>query len=333
LKSANQKLKLLFLYRILSEETDETEGLSLVEIINRLEKYNIAAERKSLYDDINQLNDSGYIEITNQREDNTVKYHATSRLFETVELRLLVDAVQSARFISAPKSGELIKKLTALTSTGEAKKLNCQIHMPNRIKTDNKHVIYGVNNISEAILIKKKISFGYTSYVIGNTPKGFERINRHNGKLYVISPYALVWDDENYYMIGFDEEAGIRKHYRVDRMTNIVITDEPRSGEEEFKNFDLVSYCQSTFSMYCGENQRVELECDNSMIEIIVDRFGSDVVISKKSNNSFIVAVRVMVSPVFFSWIFTFGGKIKIISPVDVVSRFREQAKAVLTSI
>ena len=333
MKSGNQKVKMMQVYNILSEETDEKNGLTIAEIVDRLESINISAERKSIYDDIRCLNDNGLLSIEKKQSGGTIKYHVVERLFENAELMLLSDAVQSAKFISAKKSGDLINKLMTLTSRAQARNLNCRIYIPNRTKTDNKEVLDGAAKISEAIQTNRTISFKYTSNVISTSSKGFERVTRHSGKLYNVSPYALIWDDENYYMVGFENETETKKHYRVDRMIDINIKDEKRSGEETFKNFDVARYSKSAFSMFGGEEKRVELDCDNDMIEVVIDRFGKDIIIRKKTDQTFSVTVNVMISPVFFSWVFIFGGKIRINSPTEVKESFRKQTESVIKSI
>lgn len=333
MKASNQKAKLMHVYTILSEETDEINGLTVSEILDKLESINIAAERKSIYDDIRCLNDNGFLHVEKKQAGGTVKYHVVERLFEKSELMMLSDAVQAAKFIPAKKSDELIYKLMSLTSKSEARKLNCRIYTPNRAKTDNKEVLDCAEKISEAILANKTVTFKYTSNVICKSSKGFERITRHDGKLYDVSPYALIWDDENYYMVGYDNETDLKKHYRVDRIIELMITEEKRKGEETFKGFDLSRYNKSAFSMFSGEEKRVELECDNKMIEIVIDRFGKDIIIRKKTNETFTVTVNVMISPVFFSWVYIFAGKIRINSPSEVKESYLKQTTAVLESI
>lgn len=320
-KSAMQKSKILHLARIFQEQTDDAHGLTVSELIDSLQNIGINAERKSIYDDIETLRAFG-MDIEMRKEKN-FKYHLVSRDFELPELKLLVDSVQSSRFITHKKSMELIGKLERLTSRHQAQKLSRQVFVSNRIKTVNESIYYTVDFIHEAINSNSKITFKYFDW---NANK--EKVLRHDGRIYKVSPWALSTDDDNYYLIAFDSTDGIIKHYRVDKMLNIGVVDERRDGAESFADFDLALYTQRTFSMYGGEETIVKLRCHNSLSGVIIDRFGSDVTFFKYDSEHFDVNIKVAISHVFFSWLINFGDKIELVSPDPI----REELKNMLIS-
>lgn len=320
-KSSNQRLKLLYLLKILSENTDEEHGLTLQKITEELSAYGIEVERKTLYSDIDALNEFG-VEIE-KRKNKTVTYHMISRSFELAELKLLVDAVQSSKFISPTKSEKLIEKLSSLVSRHDGSKLKRQVYVSNRIKSMNESIYYSIDYIHEAINNDKKISFLYFEW---NSKK--EKVFRHGGKTYVVSPKALTWDDENYYLIAYDE--GKIKHFRVDKMQKIAPVDEKREGDEEFLNFDMALYSKKTFGMFGGREERVTLRCRDSLAGIIIDRFGQDTPFTKADDGHFDVSVKVSVSPIFFGWVLNFESDIEIISPPSVRDEFRALLKSTL---
>ena len=320
-RSANQKIKILYLMRILLERTDDDHGLTLEEISNALLECGVEAERKTLYDDLEVLRVFG-LDIE-KRKDKTVRYHVVSREFELPELKLLVDAVQSSKFITHKKSNELIKKIESFTSRYEASQLQRQVFVSNRIKTMNESIYYTVDYIHDAINNNVKVSFQYFSW---NVKK--EKALRHNGDRFVISPWALTWDDENYYMIGYDHISGLVKHYRVDKMLNIQLTDEKRDGAELFKNFDMAVYSKETFGMYGGKEQTVTLRCNNRIAGVIIDRFGTNLPFSNVTNTHFEIRIKVHTSPLFYSWLMSFGADVTILGPGEVIDDYVTLASA-----
>lgn len=322
-KSSNQKLKVLYLLNTMKELTDDDHGLTLPQILEELAKYGIKAERKSIYGDFEALRDFGL--TIEKRTGKNITYHLIERDFELPELKLLVDAVQSSKFITHKKSSALIKKIEGLASKYEAQQLQRQVFVASRIKTMNESIYYAVDEIHRAISDDKKISFKYFEW---NMKK--ERRYRRNGKIYMVSPWALTWDDENYYMIAFDDESSIIKHYRVDKMHGLKITDKRRMGAELFENFDMALYSKKTFGMYGGRDEQVTLRCKDKMAGVIIDRFGQDVIMYEAGEEQFEVSVRVSVSPLFLTWIMNFGGDIKILSPQSVIDDYVKLAKAAL---
>lgn len=312
-RSSNQKLKILYVLKILWENTDESHTLSINEILSKLDSYGIKAERKSLYDDFESLRTFG-IDIESQKE-KTTGYYIASRDFELPELKLLVDSVQSSKFITHKKSLDLIKKIEALTSMYDAAKLQRQVHVFNRIKTMNESIYYNVDGIHDAISNNSQITFHYFEW---NEKK--EKIYRHEGALYKVSPFALCWDDENYYMIAFDSLSSQIRHYRVDKMSDISLSDEKRIGLEEFEKIDMAVYTNKIFGMFSGREETVTLRCDNSLAGVIIDRFGSGINFMKVSETQFEFTVNVEISPLFLSWVISFGNKMKVVTPQSVIN-------------
>ena len=313
----SQKLKILYLMKILLDRTDDDHCLTMPELISALGEYGITAERKSLYADLAALREYG-LDIETRR-GKSVGYYVANRLFELPELKLLVDAVQSSRFITTKKSNELIKKLSSLSSGYEAMQLRRQVYVANRIKTHNESIYYNIDAIHTAILRSSRITFQYFDWTPDKT-----RVLRHNGHLYDVSPWALTWDDENYYMVGFDSEAGILKHYRVDKMSAISVTAEPRDGQDRFEQLDMAVYTKKLFGMFGGQEELVRLELDNSLCGVVIDRFGRDTLLIPDGPDHFVFTVQVAVSPMFLSWIIGFGSKARILYPESVIAQCRQ---------
>lgn len=312
-KSSNQKLKLIYLMKILLERTDETHGITMSEIIDALAAYDISAERKSLYSDIENLRLYG-LDIIGTQEDRTYFYHIGNRQFELAELKLLVDSVQSAKFITAKKSNELIKKIEGLASKYEASQLHRQVFVSGRVKTMNESIYYNVDRIHTAIADNSRINFQYFQW---NVEKKMEL--RHDGAVYEVSPWSLSWDDENYYLIAYDGAEGIIKHFRVDKMLNIKSNGKEREGKQAFKSFDMAAYARKTFGMYGGKEEWVRIECDNSFAGVMIDRFGKDVSMIRVDDKRFAVNVEVAVSRQFLAWIIGLGEGVTITGPDSVV--------------
>lgn len=317
-KGSNQKLKLVYLIKIFLERTDEEHSITMQEIIEALAAYDISAERKSIYADLEAIRGLG-IDIIGEQRDKAFYYHVAGRQFELAELKLLVDAIQSSKFITARKSNELIKKLESLASVHEAKQLQRQVYVSGRIKTMNESIYYNIDELHNAIGTNRKIRFQYFQW---NIRKEMEL--RREGKFYIISPWALCWDDENYYMIGFDGEEKKIKHFRVDKMLKIGYLDEGREGRELFERFDMASYSRKSFGMFGGEEQYVKLRCENDVAGVIIDRFGKDVMLIPVDEGHFHVNVHVAVSAPFFGWIFALGGRVKIIAPDSVTAKMQQ---------
>ncbi len=321
-KSPNQKLKLLYIMRLLLEESDEGHPIPVSEIIAHLESNAVSAERKSIYSDIESLRLFG-MDIIQQRGANG-GYYVASRDFELPELKLLVDSVQSSKFITQKKTLALIKKIEGLASVYEAQLLHRQVYVKNRIKNMNESIYYNVDEIHNGIATDSKISFKYFDY---STNK--DKVFRHGGATYCVSPFALTWDDENYYMLGFDSAAGIIKHFRVDKLAEIAVTGEKRDGRESFENLDLAAYSRTHFGMFTGQEERVELEFTNNLVGAVIDRFGKDVSVVPADDRHFRIRTEVAVSPQFFGWLCGFGNGVKLIAPEGVVKQMREHIELI----
>lgn len=317
-KTVIHKLKLLYLMKIFLEYTDEEHPLTLAELIEQLACFGIPAERKSLYNDIEMLCEYGLDIIS--IKGKSYGYYVASRNFELPELKLLVDAVQSSKFVTRKKSEELIEKIEHLASKHQAKQLERQVFVANRIKTMNESIYYTVDYIHTAISKNSKIKFKYFEWTADK-----QKRLKHDGKDYIQSPWALTWDDENYYLVAFDSELQILKHYRVDKITDIKILEEKREGAESFSEFDMAVYSKSVFGMFGGKAEYVSLLCDESLAGIIIDRFGQDVTFIKHDDEHFEINVNIVLSPQFYSWVFGLGGRIKILSPQKAISGFTEQ--------
>jgi len=317
---SNQKLKILYLMKILLEYTDEDHDITLIEIVEKLKAYGITAERKSLYSDIENLRLYG-MEIEGLQYDRTFHYRVINRQFELAELKLLVDSVQSARFITEKKSKDLIEKIEASSSKYEAEKLNRQVNVSGRVKTQNKRVYYSVDAIHEAISNNKQITFQYFSWSVD---KKMEL--KHDGAYYSVSPWSLCWDDEKYYLVGYDNNENKIKHFRVDKMTNTSIVNESRKGKKEFSLINISDYTNKHFGMFDGETQNVRLRCENGVANIMIDRFGTDAPIIRVDDNHFEIVVKVSVSKLFLGWVMSIPG-IRIVSPESTVELMKEEIK------
>lgn len=322
-KSPGQKLKLLYLIKMLEENTDEQHVLSTAEIIERLAANDIHSERKSVYDDIEKLREFGY-DIISVSSRLGGGYYLASREFELPELKLLVDAVQSSRFITTKKSRELIKKLEQKAGRHDAGKLQRQVYVAGRIKTENESIYYSIDMIHRAIQENRRIRFTYMDW---NLKK--QLVPRPNGDKKV-SPWALVWQDENYYLAAFDSEDKIIKHYRVDKMGKVELLEESREGVEQFSAIDLTSYTNQTFGMYGGKEETVTLQLPNRLIGVVLDRFGKDADIRPMEDDTFRIRVKVAVSGQFYGWLTGIGKDVTIISPTVVKESYRDWLQGIL---
>ncbi len=316
-KSENQKLKLLYIVDILEKESDEEHPMAMQTLIERLGEFDIKAERKAIYNDIECLGEFGY-DIIHIGGKNGGYYMGTRR-FSLPELKLLVDAVQSSKFITVKKSRELIAKLSDMVSRYDAGHLNRQVDVFNRVKTMNESIYYNVDYLHRAMNNNHEITFKYFDL---NYKK--EKVLRHDGKIYRVSPWSLCWDDENYYLISYDDEISGIRHFRVDKMTDIRESKEMRKGKNVFSEFDRADYSKQVFGMFSGAPEPVVLKCRKSLAHILFDRFGTDLSIRSVDDENFEVTVKVIASRPFFSWIFQFGGEINIVSPATVIQEYKK---------
>ena len=322
-KSKNQKLKILYVLDAL-KKTDEDNPITVKSILDYLALNGISAERKSVYDDLDALERFGYDIIRIKGKNSGV--FLGSRQFELAELKLLVDAVQSSKFISEKKSGRLIEKLAALAGGGgQTEILKRQVIIRGRVKTQNESVFINIDHIQTAMAQDKIIKFSYYTYILedGN----IKRVHKHNGKKYIVSPWTLTWDDEYYYMLAHEEKSNMIKHFRVDKMQDITITKHERKGRLLFGVTGITGYTNSTFSMFGGTDENVRISCDNKLIGAVIDRYGSDIPILKEDDDKFVFTVKVKVSAQFFAWVFSFGNKMEIVYPENVVKQMKRSLK------
>ncbi len=326
-RSSNQKLKLLYLIKIFREETDENHKLKMSAIIEKLAHFGIASERKAIYSDLELLQDFGYDIIY---DDVSKDYYLGSREFEIPELKLLVDSVHSSRFVTEKKSYALIKKLESFTSVHSAHKLSRPLFLSDRIKASNETIYYNVDKLHEAIGINRKVTFRYFNYDLSK-----EKQFRNDGRFYTVSPYSLVYSEDNYYLICHYPQHDRLSHFRVDRMTDISITKEESENITKImgNSFNLGKYSRSLFSMYAGNDGVVELICENSLINAVFDRFGLDVPIRKFDDNKFIATVHANIGPSFFAWVFMFDGKMNIHSSPETREKYLDMCKKSLDLI
>ncbi len=322
----NFRQRLLYVMKILMEKSDEDHLLTIQDILDGLNAYGVQGERKAIYRDIENLCEFG-LDIISVKKNRNCYYYIGSREFELAELKLLVDSVQSAKFITKKKSGELIKKLEGLASVYEAGQLQRQVYVSERIKSMNESIYYNIDALHSAISGNCRIKFRYFSWNVNR-----QQELRRNGGYYVVSPWALMSDNENYYAVVYDSEDGKIKHFRVDKMLNIALLEEQREGREVFKQFDMASYAGKMFGMFGGEEESVKILCENYLANVIIDRFGKDVMLIKTDEEHFTVNVRVAVSSQFLGWVFSLGSGARIVGPESVVKRMREAAEAILNS-
>ncbi len=323
-KSANQKLKLLYILKILSEKTDEDHSMPTQDLIQELASYGISAERKSIYDDMECLRCFGYDILSTKTRNGG--YYLASREFELPELKLLVDAVQASRFITQKKSRELISKIEGLAGPYGGKQLQRQVFVAGRVKTENESIYYNVDRIHKAIQDDSPITFTYLAWNIKK-----ELQPRHGGKRYQVSPWALTWQAENYYLIAYDGPEERIKHFRVDKMSQIEEqVKESRKGKEAFGEFDIAEYTNRTFSMFGGEPEVVTLQLPEEMVGIILDRFGKDADIRPAGGGVINARVKAAVSGQFYGWLTGLGGRVSILSPLHVREGFLCHIKHIL---
>ena len=321
---AEEKLKILYLMQVLLEETDPEHPLNATQLIERMQsRYEYSYNRKTIYADIGRL--QAYGMQIGQTKGSSFGYYVEKRDFDLAELKLLVDAVQSSKFITKEKSEDLIRKLAGLTSNEYAKQLQRQVFIFNRIKADNDAIYANVDALHEAIQKNRQIGFKYCEWTVKK-----ELVQKKNGAEYVVSPWALTWDDENYYLIGYEEASEKIKHYRVDKMQEIRVKDEPRLGKERFKDFDLAAFARKTFGMYGGEDRKITLEGENHLAGVVIDRFGTDVIMRPYDREHFHASVTVTISPQFFGWLAGIGKGIKICRPEDVREEYREYLREII---
>ena len=315
------KNRALYIFKYLWEHTDENYPATTKDIMEYLASCGIPTTRKTVAEDVNELQSAGLDVVCNRSRQN--EYFIGSRHLELAELKLIVDAIQAAKFISSRKSMELIDKVSALASPHQAAELKRRLYVDGKVKTSNEKVYYIVDMLHTAIQSQKTVTFKYVEF----TPEK-QKIYRHKGQTYILSPYNLVWSNDAYYVFGFSKSHGKVVKFRVDRIYRPELAEYPYHPQPN--DYRISEFCRQVFSMYDGTLCTVELKCENTLMNAVVDRFGEDVQTRKADCAHFITAVEVSVSPTFFAWVFTYCGKIEILSPLVVKQAYRECLKAAL---
>lgn len=324
-KSESKKLIPLYLQQLFSERTDKTHYLRMPEILSFLETKGIYADRRTIYSAISLLNTVNF-EIVGVQEKGGYKYHHPKRLFDKNELKFLIDSIATSKFLTDKKSKELINKAKSLGSIFDGASINRSVLLNKRIKSMNDKVFKSLDTIYAAIATNKQIDFQYLHW----NPQ--RKLVSKEGKVYLVSPYAVSLTDDNYYLIAFDSNSNELRHYRIDKMQSVKITEFTREGKSLFQSFDIVDYSRKTFGMFGGKEETVTLESINSLAGVFIDRFGDSAAIRPNLNNpdTFIVRISVNISPQFFAWIFGLGTGVKIISPESVIVQFKNMTESVL---
>lgn len=307
-RSFNQKLKILYIMRILQEKTDKDHPISVREIVSALRSYGISVERKTVYDDIEALRAFG-LKIGNRR-GKLSGYYLEERTFELPELKFLMDAVQSSHFITRSQTQKLVRKLEGLASMPQARKLQNQVFTEPGVKTPNEEIYMNVETIYDAIAENHQISFHYYEWTIGRKLR-----EKKNGQRYQVSPWKMIWKNDSYYLLGVDELSGIVKYYRVDKMMHVSAETETRNGEAIFRDFDLGKFSVGTFGMFGGRDTALKLEFENRLIGVVMDRFGQDAMIFPTDKEHFSFQAHIHVSGQFFGWLAGLGPGVRILSP------------------
>ena len=316
-KSQNQKLKILYVMDFLLRESDEGHPVTVTQIIAALARQGISAEHRSVLEDLDALRTYG-LDIVKTGANRYAAYYVAARDFELPELKLLVDSVQSSRFITHKKTAALIEKIETLTSVYEAQLLQRQVYVTGRVKTMNESIYYNVDAIHNGISGNRKIRFHYFEIAVDK-----QRRFRKGGAFYVVSPFALVWDNENYYLVAYDADAGFIKHYRVDRMTDIETMEEERNGHAAYQALDIRGYSGKVFGMFAGKETRVRMRFAAHLAGAVLDRLGQELVLAPDGEGQFTVAADVVPSPQFFAWLVGFGPEARLLGPEHLVKEMR----------
>lgn len=320
------KIKLLKIWEILKQESDEDHPLSTGELLARLEKNGVVCDRKTLYQDIAALNSFGY-EVICKRGQHSNSYYVVDRSFDVPELRVLIDAVQAASFITERKTAELIDKIAALGGSNRAEILKRNIVEFNTTKHSNESIYYSINAIEDGILSERKISFRYF-----DLDRSGERQLRKDGERYVVNPVAMVFANDNYYLVCYHDKHKNTASYRIDRMLDVRVTEEPINESARPKSLKISEHRKQAFSMFGGETANVRFEADASLLDVIYDKFGEKMVITSRGDNMIEFTATVQLSPVFFGWCCTFGDKLKIVSPKTVVEKMKDQFQVLVNT-
>ena len=313
-----QKIKLLKLLELLRQETDEEHPMRTGVICDRLRAMNISCDRRTLHKDMRLLNEQGY-EVMKEYVEHELAYYVSDRSFSIPEIKILIDAVQAASFITDTKSKELIDKIAELGGSHRAEILKSNIVCFNTRKHRNESIYYSVGFLEEAIQQNRKVLFRYF-----DLDENGQKIYRRDGHHYVVEPVALVFIEDNYYLVAYSEKHSNTANYRVDRMTDVTVLSEDVSKMAQLLRDSVDGMTESAFKMYGGRPVDITIEFDEKLIGVVYDKFGEDTKISRKDDQTLTAIVTVQISPTFFGWLFQFSGKMKIVSPNSVVQTYKE---------
>lgn len=324
-QSERSKQKLLSLLQIFWERTNESRGLTVEELRELLSAEGIEAERKSIYNDIGLLTDFG-LAIEKRREGNRHVYYLAEHLFTLSELKLLTDAIGSSRSVPETESNEIVRKLKRLTDQGTSRELDRQITVTGRVKHLNREILHNIDLLQIAMQEGRQISFQYWDFTVDKVQKP-----RRDGRVYTVSPWTLLWEEENYYLLANHPRSRRMHHYRVDRMMQMEITDLPRTGREAFEAVDFSTYSRGLFGMFGGKPEPVTLRCENDLAGIILERFGMEpTFFPEPDGQHFSVTVRVVPCDLFYAWVIGFCGRMRIVSPLSAQEELKKMALAAL---
>lgn len=317
-KENANKVKLIKLLEILRQETDEAHPLSTKELISKLADIGIACDRRTLSKDIAVLNENGF-EVMSDMVGHDKVYYVADRSFSVPELKILIDAVQAAAFITEKKTDELINKIADMAGSHRAELLKKNMICFNTRKHRNESIYYNVEALEEAIQMRKKISFFYF-----DLDENHEKKYRKDKGRYIVEPSALIYNEDNYYLMCYSPEPDAIRNYRVDRMTEVKIEENPVSDESIIRETEVSDYTEQAFKMYTGPECNAVLQFDNSLIGTIFDKFGEDVKMIRADKDSCVATVTVRVSPTFWGWLLQFPGRMKILSPDTLKLEYQE---------
>lgn len=324
-QNSEQKIKLLILYELLKENTDEDNPMTTQEIVSALKDRGITVSRKTLYNDIDILNEYGFDVVCDRQRSN--KYFVGERKFERPEVQMLLSAVGAANFLSDKKTKMLLYKLSELLGPQQAQQVIETISVSGA-KHSNEVIYYSIDSIITALLSKKQLSFLYFDYGING-----ERIYRKERERYILNPLGMVFSDNNLYFVGFHEKYETPTNYRVDRMDEVKVEEKTVADVKQYKNFDLNTYTKSQFEMYGGKQVDVSLIFPKDLLGIAIDRFGENIKPIITDNDEYIVNVSVQVSKMFFAWLTTFEGRVMIKSPLTVTNQYKTFIKNIAESL
>ena len=312
------KLKMLKIWEILCRETDENNPMPSTVLMKKLLDMGIPCDRRTLYKDIDALNENGYEVLCNRSRQN--EYYVLDRSFDTAELHILMDAVQASSFVTEEKTNELVDKIATLAGNCKGEVLKSNAVAFNTVKSTNEKIYYSVNEIITAIEEKKKIEFYYFNYDTSHS-----KVYRKDKQKYTVNPYATIFSNDSYYLLCYDDKHEGMAHYRIDRMDTVKISDEPIAKRQDLKKFDVKKHKKQVFNMFLGESANVTLRINKALIDAMFDKFGTSLKMKMINENEAEFTTDVQISPAFIGWCLSFGNRLKVVSPSNVVEQIKKE--------